>query len=40
MVSGIYSPADWERVLALLVNVGFDVVNADRFTGEIVVRVK
>jgi len=40
MVTGIYSPTDWEKVLALLVNVGFDVVTADRFSGEIVVRVK
>ena len=40
LASGIYSPTDWERVLTLLVNVGFDVMEADRFSGEIHVRVK
>ncbi len=40
MLAGIYSPTDWERVINLLVNVGFDVMEADRFSGEIHVRVK
>ena len=37
---GIYSPLDWDRVLGLLVDVGFEVVQADRYAGEIVVHVK
>lgn len=38
--TGIYSPADWDRVLGLLVNVGFEVVAADRFSGQITVHVR